>query len=329
MSGKDPVGAPAAVPQPVLTPLTGSAIFLVLEIAPGGEQEVRGLLADLAGLGRAVGFRHPDGGLACVAGIGSEAWDRLYSGPRPAGLHRLGEFTGERHHSVSTPGDVLLHIRAREMFLRFELARQVMTRLAGAVTVADEVHGFKYFDERDLLGFVDGTENPPAPAAAAAVHVTEEQDPPFAGASYVLVQKYLHDLAGWHAQAVEEQQRVIGRSKLDDIELPDEVKPSNSHVALNTITAADGTQRQILRDNMPFGEFTHAAFGTYFIGYTACPAVIEEMLSNMFIGSPPGNYDRILDFSTPVTGTLFAVPTAGFLTNPPPPPTRPRPATGR
>ncbi|MGH9063872.1 MAG: Dyp-type peroxidase [Acidimicrobiales bacterium] len=320
MAGRDLVGVPAALAQPVLTPLSGSAIFLVLAVQPGGEQAVRALLADLAGLQRAVGFRYPEGGLACVAGVGSDAWDRLFSGPRPAGLHRLPELVGSRHQSVSTPGDVLLHIRARQMFLCFELAGQVMARLGGAVTVVDEVHGFKYWDERDLLGFVDGTENPTADAAAAAVVVSAEQDPPFAGASYVVVQKYLHDLTAWNALAVEEQERVIGRTKLLDIEMADEVEPASSHVALNTITAPDGTQRQILRHNMPFGEFTRAQFGTYFIGYTADPAVIEAMLHNMFVGSPPGNHDRILDFSTPVTGTLFFVPSADFLADQPPVP---------
>jgi porphyrinogen peroxidase len=319
MAGRDAVGAPAVLAQPVLTPLTGSAIFLVLAIKPGGEQPVRELLADLAGLQRAVGFRYPEGSLACVAGIGSDAWDRLFGGPRPAGLHRLPEFAGARHRSVSTSGDVLLHIRARQMFLCFELAGQVMARLGDAVTVVDEVHGFKYWDERDLLGFVDGTENPTAAAAAAAVTVTAEQDPPFAGASYVVVQKYLHDLTAWNALPVEEQERVIGRSKLSDIELADEVKPSNSHVAANTITAPDGTQRQILRDNMPFGEFTGGRFGTYFIGYAAAPEVIETMLHNMFVGCPPGNYDRILDFSFARTGNLFFVPTADFLDDLPAP----------
>lgn len=205
MSGRDPVGPPAALPQPVLTPLTGSAIFLVLVIEPGGEEAVRGVLADLAGLQRAVGFRYPEGGLACVAGVGSAAWDRLYRGPRPAGLHRLPEFAGPRHRSVSTDGDVLLHIRARQLFLCFELATQILKRLSGVVTVVDEVHGFKYWDERDLLGFVDGTENPTGPTAQAAVTVTAEQDPAFPGASYVVVQKYLHDLASWDALSVEEQ----------------------------------------------------------------------------------------------------------------------------
>ena len=127
------------------------------------------------------------------------------------------------------------------------------------------------------------------------------------------MQKYLHDLAAWNALPVEEQERVIGRTKLDDIELPDDVKPANSHVALNTIVDADGTERQIVRDNMPFGSVGAGEFGTYFIGYAPRPSVTEQMLENMFVGDPPGNYDRILDFSTAVTGSLFFVPSADFL----------------
>jgi putative iron-dependent peroxidase len=205
----------------------------------------------------------------------------------------------------------------------FEFAGQLVKQLGDAATVVDEVHGFKYFDERDLLGFVDGTENPPGLAGLAAVLVTEEQDAGFAGGSYVMVQKYLHDLDAWNRLTVEEQERVIGRSKLADIEMPDDVKPPNSHVAVNTIVDPDGTQRQILRDNMPFGRAGSGEFGTYFIGYAGDPAVIEEMLRRMFLGPRPGGYDRILDFSTPVTGSLFVVPTADFLADQPPPPGQP------
>jgi porphyrinogen peroxidase len=304
--------------QPVLTPLTGAAIFLVLTIDAGAEDVVRDLLADVAGLQRSVGFRILDGGLACVTGIGSAAWDRLFGDPRPAELHPFTELTGDRHHAPSTPGDLLFHIRARRQDLCFELASQLMNRLAGAATVVDEVHGFKYFDERDLLGFVDGTENPTGNAASRAVLIGAE-DPDFAGGSYVIVQKYLHDLGAWNALPVEAQERAIGRTKLADIEMPDEVKPANSHVALTTITETDGTERQIVRDNMPFGTVGMAEFGTYFIGYSATPTVTERMLENMFIGDPPGNHDRILDFSSAVTGNLFYVPTADFLDDPPTP----------
>jgi putative iron-dependent peroxidase len=321
-------GTRAPTPQPVVSPLTESAIFLVMTIDPGAEADVRDLLSDLAGLQRTVGFREPDGGLAVVAGIGAEAWDRLYSGPRPRELHPLGAVRGTRHHAVSTPGDVLFHIRARQMDLCFELASQITGRLGPALTVVDETHGFRYFDVRDLLGFVDGTENPVGPAAEAAVTIGVE-DPQFAGASYVVVQKYVHDLATWNALPVEEQERVIGRTKLTNVELPDEVKPSNSHVALNTITGPDGEQRQVLRDNMPFGTVGTATYGTYYIAYSSAPSVTEEMLQHMFIGDPPGNYDRILDFSTPVTGTLFFVPTTDFLEDPPPPPGAAAPASAR
>jgi putative iron-dependent peroxidase len=307
-------------PQGVLGPLTTSAIFLVVTVNAGGEEVTRDLLADLAGLQRSVGFRSLDGGLSCVVGIGSELWDRLFAGPRPAELHPLPIFAGSRHQSVTTPGDLLFHLRAARMDLCFELETQIMNRLRDVVTVVDEVSGFRYFDARDVLGFVDGTENPTGRAATEAVSVEPADDPDFAGSSYVIVQKYLHDMTGWNALSVEEQERVIGRQKLSDIELADEVKPTNSHVALNTITDEDGEEQQILRDNMPFGSPAHDEFGTFFIGYAADPAITEQMLTNMFVGSPPGNYDRILDFSTPVTGTLFFVPTGDFLDALPPAP---------
>jgi putative iron-dependent peroxidase len=306
-------------PQPVLSPLTGAAIFLVLSLRPGGESVARELLADLAGLTRSAGFRLPEGGLTCVAGVGSAVWDRLFSGPRPAGLHPFRELAGPRHRAVATPGDLLFHLRAKHPDLCFELASLIMERLAGWVTVDDEVHGFRYFDERDLLGFVDGTENPAGRAAEAAALVGAE-DPHFAGGSYVIVQKYLHDMVAWNALPASEQEKVIGRTKLSNVELPDGVKPANSHVALTTITEPDGTERQILRDNMPFGSPGRGEFGTYFIGYAATPDVTEQMLANMFLGSPPGNDDQILGFSTAVTGGLFFVPAAGFLEDPPGPP---------
>jgi putative iron-dependent peroxidase len=303
----------------VLAPLTASAIFLVLTINPGGEAACRDLLADWAGLRRAVGFRVPGDDLICIAAIGSQAWDRLFAGPRPAELHPFRELTGARYHAVATAGDLLFHIRHDRMDLCFEFASQAMARLAGAVTVADETHGFRFFDERDLLGFVDGTENPEGTAAAAAALVGAG-DPGFAGGSYVIVQKYLHDMEAWNALSTEDQERVIGRSKLSDIEMPDEVKPANSHVAVNTITEPDGTERQILRANMPFGELGRGEFGTYYIAYAATPSVTEQMLTRMFIGDPAGNTDRILDFSTAVTGSLFFAPSADFLDDLPDPP---------
>jgi porphyrinogen peroxidase len=299
-------------PQAVLTPLTEAAIFLVMTVDAGREEEVRGLPADVSALRRSVAFRIPEGELMCVVGFGSALWGRLFGSPRPAGLHPFPGFAGARHTAIATPGDLLFHLRAHRLDLCFELAERLTSRLTGCGQVVDEVHGFKFFDERDLLGFVDGTENPEGASAIRAV-LTREEDPDFAGGTYVVVQKYLHDLDAWDALPVEEQERAIGRTKLSDIELADDVKAANSHVALNTIVDDKGEERQIVRYNMPFGKVGVREFGTYFIGYARSPEVIEQMLTNMFIGKPPGNYDRILDFSRAVTGNLFFVPAIDFL----------------
>jgi putative iron-dependent peroxidase len=306
---------PAQPQNGVVAPLTEAATFLVLTVDEGGEETVRDLLPDVAALVRAVGFRIPSGELSCVTGIGSDLWDRLLSGPRPAGLHPFVAINGARHDAVATPGDLLFHIRAHRFDMCFELATQLVARLAGHARVVDEVHGFQYFDQRDLLGFVDGTENPTGAPAAAAVVIGDE-DPDFSGGTYVVVQKYVHDIDAWNRLPVEEQERVIGRRKLDDVELSDDVKPSNSHVALNTIVD-EGGERKILRGNMVFGTVGEGEFGTYYIGYSRTPDVIERMLHNMFAGDPPGNYDRILDYSTATTGSMYFVPSADFLDDPP------------
>ena len=303
------------VPQAVVAPLTRAAIFLVVTLKPGSgnRSSVRSFCADLSALFRAVDFRDIEAGLSCVMGIGSGAWDQLFGAPRPAELHPFREIRAAARHAVSTPGDLLFHIRAQRMDLCFEMATQIMARLGEAVSPADEVHGFKYFDDRDLLGFVDGTENPRGDEIAQAALIGDE-DAAFAGGSYVIVQKYLHDLAAWNALSTEAQEGIIGRTKLADIELDDAVKPASAHNALNKIVE-NGREIQILRDNMPFGHAGAGEFGTYFIGYSRSPRTIEQMLDNMFIGRPPGNYDRLLDFSRAVTGSLFFVPTATFLDN--------------
>ncbi|MEV4128348.1 Dyp-type peroxidase [Nocardia sp. NPDC049707] len=300
-----------SAPQPILEPLTPAAIFLVATIDEGGEATVRDLLADLPGLRRSVGFRLPGAGLTCVTSIGSTAWDRLFAGPRPAELHVLPEFVGAHHSAPTTPGDLLFHIKSESQDACFELAMTIGHRLEGAVTIVDQTVGFRYFEQRDLLGFVDGTENPEGTAAVDAA-VIGDADPDFAGGSYVIVQKYLHTMAQWRALSVEEQERVIGRTKLDDFELSDADKPANSHVAVNTVTDADGTERKILRANMPFGSVKDGEFGTYYIAYAASPSITETMLSRMFVGTAEAAYDRILDFSIAVTGTLFFTPPLDF-----------------
>jgi putative iron-dependent peroxidase len=313
-------------PQPVLAPLTRAAIFLVVTINPDAEscKTVQSFCGDLAGLIRAVDFRDADAALSCIVAFGSDAWDRLFGKPRPAELHPFREFHGGNRHAIATPGDILFHIRAGRMDICFELATQIMASIGSAVHVEDEVQGFRYFESRDLIGFVDGTENPRGTLAFDSTLVGDE-DAAFASGSYVLVQKYLHNMAAWNALSTEAQENIIGRRKLSDIELDDTVKPPSAHTAL-TVISENGKELKILRDNMPFGQPGRGEFGTYFIGYSRTPRVTELMLENMFVGRPPGNYDRLLDFSTAVTGGLFFAPSVDFLEGvgeEPPPATTP------
>lgn len=303
---------PASASQPVASDLSRAAIFIVADLAEGDAAvaATRALCGKLAALVRSVGFRDLQGGLSCVMGFGSSAWDRVFGGPRPRDLHPFVEIDGV-HHAPATQGDLFFHIRAMRADLCFALAAQVVERLADAVTAVDEVHGFTWFDDRDLIGFVDGTENPTGAARVEAVTIGDE-DPGFAGGSYVIVQKYLHDLKGWNALAVEEQERIVGRTKLDDIEFDDDAKAPYAHNVLTSIEEG-GVELKIVRDNMPFGNAGAGEFGTYFCGYARSPARIERMLRNMFVGDPPGTYDRLLDYSRAVTGSLFFVPAEGIL----------------
>lgn len=301
-------------PQSVEAPLSKAAVFLVLTIGAEAKalERARGVIADIGGLVRAVGFRDLGGRLSCNVGIGSDAWDRLGQLKKPKQLRSFTEIRGAAHTAVATPGDLLFHIRSERADMCFELERLILNALGDAVAVVDEVQGFRYFDARDLLGFVDGTENPTGSALPLSSLIQETDDPDFAGGSYIVVQKYLHKLAEWHGLSTAAQESIIGRTKLDNVELDDSTG-RKAHKTLTTIVDAEGNEHDILRDNMPFGRPGQSEFGTYFIGYARNLWVIEKMLSNMFIGVPEGQYDRILDFSTAVTGTTFFAPSNSVL----------------
>ncbi|BDD57443.1 hypothetical protein MAP00_002806 [Monascus purpureus] len=300
--------------QRVDAPLTQSATFLVLSVAnnPDAVQNVRSTLAAVDGLAKNVAIRDLNASFACTVGIGSNIWDQLTGLPRPAELRPFPTIKGAVHTAVSTAGDLLFHIRSERRDLCFEFERQLMDLLGDSVSVVDQTVGFRYFDVRDLLGFVDGTANPVGPAVTNSI-VIEEEDESAVGGSYIVVQKYVHDLNAWKSLPTEQQEAIIGRTKWDNVELPDAESGQQSHKTLNTIEDENGNEYSILRDNMPFGNPSSGEFGTYFIGYTRRLWVIEKMLERMFVGDPPGKHDRLLDFSTPLTGGTFFAPSASSL----------------
>lgn len=253
--------------------------------------------------------RFPDSKASCVMGIGYEAWQQLdLPQPLPKEFKKFQEIKGIKHAAVSTKGDLHFHIRADEKSLAYDMSSTISGYMKEIADCVVEVQGFRYWDSRSILGFVDGTENPHGKDRDHFA-IVDGSDPQYEGGSYLFVQKYIHNLDAWKSLPVEEQEKVIGRSKDHDIEMDDDVKPKNSHIALANI----GDDFKVVRDNMPFGNVTTNEMGTYFICYASTFSTVEKMLTNMFVGNPPGNYDRILDFSTAQTGTLFFVPSLDML----------------
>lgn len=302
--------------QAVDAPLTRCATFLTLNAKPSCSAlaTIRSTLANVGDLTKNVAIRDIQSNLTCTVGVGSEFWDRLSKAKRPKELRPLPIFQGCVHSTVSTLGDLLFHIRSERRDLCFELERQIMANLGNSVELVDSTVGFRYFDARDLLGFVDGTANPVGPAIYPAAVVSQNQDPAAAGGSYVVVQKYIHDVDAWNRLRVEEQEAIIGRTKSDNVELDDAPAGKQAaHKTLATITDDNGDEQQIVRDNMPFGTPASKEFDTYFIGYSSKLWVTEKMLERMFVGSPLGKHDRILDYSRPITGSTFFAPSAEAL----------------
>lgn len=290
-----------------------SAVYLTLCVGPreADAERVRAVCAMVPTLVRSVGQRDPTAQLSCVVALGADAWDRLAPGqPRPRQLHPFRALSDGPRSAPSTEGDVFLHLRAARRDFCHELARVIMAKLGDAVRVADETHGFAYMDNRDLIGFVDGTENPEGQARQRWTVVGDE-DPDNAGGSYVTIQRYVTDFTRWGSTATEEQERVIGRTKADDIELDDTACPPSAHKERTKIVRADGEEHKIVRHNLAWGSSTES--GTFFIAYARDLSVTEEMLERMFVADAEGVYDRLLDFSAPVTGAHFFAPSLEML----------------
>ncbi|MFG2500869.1 Dyp-type peroxidase [Streptomyces sp. NPDC048441] len=300
-------------PQSIDAPMSLAAGFLVLTVNDGEQavSTVRSVLASTDDLIKDVRIRGNGELFTCNVGISHHAWKPLTGRPLPQGLEPFQEIRGAKHTAVATPGDLLYHIRAQSTDLVIEFEKLLLRAFGSSVTCVDDVAGFRYFDGRDLLDFVDGTANPDGLDLPASTIVGSE-DPDYAGGSYVVIQKYLHDLTAWQAQTTETQEEIIGRTKAENSELPDATEGQKSHKTLCTIEDVAG-EHDILRDNMPFAVPGKGQYGTYFIGYSRYLWVVTKMMERMFIGDPPPLHDRILDFSKPVTGVAFFAPSRYFL----------------
>ncbi|SUO97210.1 Dyp-type peroxidase [Suttonella ornithocola] len=299
--------------QRVLDNPNHNTIFMVWNFHQNRSSEIlsvfRKLCALVINLNNSSQTRFPNACASIVLGIGYEAWQALQlPAPLPKEFSPFKPIKGNKYTAVSTRGDLHIHIRSNSQSHCIDIAANISECLYPVADSIEEIHGFRYWDGRSILGFVDGTENPQGEARAEFGLIGDE-DPQYKGGSYLFVQKYIHDMRAWRALPIPEQEKVIGRSKADDIEMDEETKPSNAHIALTNI----GDDKKVIRDNVPFGSISDNEMGTYFIAYARYFSTLEHMLEHMFIGEPEGNYDRILDFSEAKTGTLFFVPSQDML----------------
>ena len=254
-------------PQNVLDYHGDNAIFMVWNLKK--DLDVKDCFKRISklviNLNNSADNRFPDSGASCVMGIGYDAWLRLnLPAPLPKELENFMPIVGEKHTAFASKGDLHFHIRGIGSSMCYDMAHALSDVLGTVASSTEEIHGFRYWDARSILGFVDGTENPHE-QERAIFGLVGNDDPVYKGGSYLFVQKYIHDLNAFEKLSTEEQERVIGRYKMNDIEMPDNIKPSNSHIALTNV----GDEFKIIRDNMPFGNISTNEMGTYFIAYAS------------------------------------------------------------
>lgn len=290
--------------------IAGVFITLTIGAAADARARIRRAMAGLQELTREVGVAVAEPNLVSAVGVGSEAWPRLFETPPPPGLAPFPAMSDGPRRAPATPADIFIHIHGRRPDACFQLARRVMAQLGDAVRLVEEVQAFRTLGNRDLTGFVDGTENPKG-AEMAEVALVPGDDPSFAGGSYVSIQRWVHDLAAWETLPVREQEGVIGRTKADDREMDDEVKPPFAHIARVVIEDEEGEELAVLRHSLPYG--TTGEHGLYFVAYGATPDNFRLMLERMVKADTGGHHDRLMDYTRPVTGASFFCPNLEFL----------------
>ncbi|MBF6568665.1 MAG: Dyp-type peroxidase [Candidatus Binataceae bacterium] len=300
-------------PQTVIIPEPGNfALFLLLRAAEPSRESGRILrtLARLPFFSDDLAAAAREASLRSGVGFGPDYWDLLSPRKRPAGLHPFKPLTAADHDAPATGGDILIHLASRRHDLNFEIAARMRADLGGAVEIINEVHGFHYLDGRDLIGFIDGTENPHGPEDRRRVALIGGEDPQFEGGSYIFTQRYVHDLTKWRTLDTHAQELAVGRKKPDSEELPRGIKPPSAHIS-RVVIEEQGKELQIVRHSFPYGNLSEA--GLFFVAYTCDLRIPEQMLTRMVGASGDGEHDRLLDFTRAVSGANFFAPSIDLL----------------
>ncbi|MDI1221950.1 MULTISPECIES: Dyp-type peroxidase [Acinetobacter] len=292
--------------QSVILPLPSNhARFIVLNLKNLSIDGLKKQLNALLSTRDRLITQHPEAEIKTSIAFGPELWAKLYH-TTPEGFKQLEPIQGAFEMPV-VPADVLIHIASARTDICFALSQSFFDGIQNQVEVLDERVCFRYLDGRDLTGFIDGTENPQFPDDRAETALLGEDSGIFEDGSFIFAQRYVHELEKWKRLKVDAQENVIGRSKLESIEMDDEHKPENAHIARVVIEDNEGEELEILRHSLPYGD-GQGEQGLFFIAYTKDLTRIDRMLVNMFGTQGDGIHDRLLHFVTPMDGAYFFTP---------------------
>lgn len=297
--------------QSVILPLPSDhARFIVLRLKDLSIEDFKEQLEQLFTTRDRLITQHPNAQIKTGVAFGPELWAKLYD-QAAAGFKQLEPIQGSFDMPV-VPADVLIHIASARADICFALSQSFFEGIRDQVEVLDERVCFRYFDGRDITGFIDGTENPQFPDDRAEVALLGEDAGIFQDGSFIFAQRYAHNLDKWKKLKVDAQEQVMGRTKLESIELEDEVKPANAHVARTVVEDEEGEEMEILRHSLPYGD-GRGDQGLFFIAYTKDLKIIDAMLVRMFGTSGDGIHDRLLHFVTPMDGAYYFAPSEELL----------------
>ncbi len=283
------------------------ASYLLFDIVPHSESVVRAALARFPALCSELTLSFPDAQFTGVVAIGAACWPRLY-GELPPQLQPFPALGAGERQAPATPFDLFFQLRGDRADLLHLAGQRLMALLAGSVMLREEIKGFRFLDSRDLTGFVDGTENPQGEHRAEVALVA---DGPFAGGSYLHLQRYVHNMAQWERLSLQEQEDTIGRTKAENIEYASAAKPLTSHIKRVNLKDSQGHSKEILRQSMPWGTLEQQ--GLFFLSYCRTPNHFVDMLKSMYEGDGAGHFDHLLRHTRAVTGAAFFAPAIDFL----------------
>ena len=296
----------------VIAEANPSALFLTFNQTKNENalEQVKKGLAQVPMLQENYSSQYPDANIHIVVAVGSCYWLELSPDAQPNALSPFPSLENGELVAPNTPVDLLLHIRSDRKDVNFKLAQELTQILGDAVELVEEVEGFRYLDSRDITGFVDGTENPEGDHRAE-VAVVAEEDPAFAGGSYIHLQRYVHNMSYWNKQPLKKQEDTIGRTKQDNIEYASADKDLTSHTKRTSLKDAEGNSVEILRHSMPYGNTQEC--GLMFASYCRTPDNFTLMLKSMIEGDGSGHCDHLLKYTRAVTGQAFFAPSVEFL----------------